>query len=114
MLLVDVRQVVVFDAAGDAIGIAGSLGNHAQNLYPAFERTLQMLSMWIMGWDFDRTNQVFAFGQGTPHQTKETTAAQIASNALDRLGTRLVAKHQDRPMQPRPNSFAPLKGAARD
>ncbi len=48
VFLVQVRQVVVFNPAGDAKGIVCFLGNDTQYLYPAFERALQMLSMWIM------------------------------------------------------------------
>jgi len=77
VLGVDVGEVVVFYPAGDPKGLAGFLRNDAQHLYPAFERSLQMLSMWIMSWDFDRTNQPFAFDQLRPHQAEEAAAAQI-------------------------------------
>jgi hypothetical protein len=53
--------MVVFDPAGDSKGVRGFLGDHTQNLDPAFERTLHVLSMRIMGWDFDGTNQPFTF-----------------------------------------------------
>ena len=113
MFLMLVRQMVVFYLAGDPKGLAGLLRDDAQHLYPAFQRTFQMLSMWIMSWDFYRTNQPFSFDQRDPHQAEEATAAQISGNTLDRIGAGPVAKQQHRPMKPRTNSFAPLYGDAR-
>jgi hypothetical protein len=113
MFLMYVRQVVVFYPAGDSKGLAGFLGNDSQHLYPAFERPLQMLSMWVMSWDFDRTNQPFAFDQLGPHQAEKAAAAQIAGDALDRFRAGPVAKHQHRPVKPGSNSFASLFNDAR-
>ena len=65
-ILMLVGEVVVFYPAGDPIGIARFLRNDTEHLYPAFQRALQMLSMWVMSWDFDRTNQPLAFDQLGP------------------------------------------------
>jgi len=108
VLGVDVGEVVVFYPAGDPKGLAGFLRNDAQHLYPAFERSLQMLSMWVMSWDFDRTNQPFPFDQLGPHQAEEAAAAQITGDALDRFGAGPVTKHQHRPVQAGSHSLAPL------
>jgi hypothetical protein len=113
MFLMYVRQVVVFYPAGDPKGLVCFLGNDTQYLYPTFQGALQMLSMWIMGWDFDRTNQPFAFDQWDTHQAEKPAAAQITSDTLDRFGAGPVTKHQHRPVQPGPNSFAPLYKDAR-
>ena len=113
VLGVDVGEVVVFYPAGDSIGIARFLGNDTEHLYPAFQRALQMLSMWVMSWDFDRTNQPFPFDQLGPHQAEEAAAAQITGDALDRFGAGPVTKHQHRPVQPGSNSFATLYEDAR-
>jgi hypothetical protein len=58
----DVRQVVVFDPACHAKQVTRVLENYAQHLYTALQRPFQMLAMWIMSWDFDRTDQLFPFG----------------------------------------------------
>jgi hypothetical protein len=52
----DLRETIVFDAAGYSEQLVRSLGNDSQNPYLAFQRTFQMLSIRIMSWDFDRTN----------------------------------------------------------
>ena len=85
--------------------------NDTQHLYPAFQRTLQVLSMWVMSWDFDRANQPFAFNQWGPHQAEETITAQITCDTLDRIGAGPVAKQQHRPMQPGSNPFASFNHA---
>ena len=66
-----------------------------------------------MSWDFDRTNQPFAFDQCDPHQAEKTAAAQITGDALDRIGAGPVAKQQYGPVQPGSNPFAPFNNAAR-